>query len=277
MKLTGVKLYPAGAHTSVDLSFRDPTSQNPFQVRGIDGLDADQIVPRSYGSSLGSANRFYDFTLQKRDIVILIGLNPNLANSSSYSELRDQLFRVISSSRTGFVLLQFTNGTNVVATISGFVSKFETPQFTQNPEVRITISCDDPMLRAPTPVNVNFALSPTNNILINDLMSTAPHGLKFRLKVNDTIPQLIFADETAKWAFKVKPSGGFVNDDIFWFSSEYNNKYLYFVRGGTTYQLGDAVVTNSVWPIIFPGQNHLKCEASLDWLAVSYYPTYWGV
>jgi hypothetical protein len=279
MKLTSVELHPKNSSEVAVLSFRDPRRANPYNVKAITGLDADEIVPRYYGGSLGS-EKFHNLSLKKRTIVVRIGLNPSFANGKSFSDLRDAIYKVIHSSRTGTLGLQFKNGANVIAAISGFVTKLEAPLFNKEPEVQITVQCDEPMLKAPARINVDVTGLSTANAVITDDISTAPHGFLFTANVlANTASMTIVDPDDLTWALEVIPPGGFLLGDVIHFSSELNNKYLYLVRGGSTYYLADVIVPSSVWPIFFPGENKLQISPSIKfaWASIEHYPTYWGV
>lgn len=276
MKLTSVELHADNSSDVIVLSFRDPKATNPYNVKGIVGLDAGDITPRTYGSSLNT--KFYNMLLQKRDIVIKVGLNPQFSNGVSYSDLRDNLYKKISSSRSGKIQLQFKNGLEVVAAISGFISKLEAAHFDKTQEVQITINCDEPMLKALDPVSFNVNdFNPAKTIIFDD-KSTAPHGFAFEMIILQNIPSLAFSDPNDYWSFELIPLGGFLTKDILHFSSEYN-KYIYLVRNGLIIHLADVVMPGSVWPILFPENNVLAFNkpSSVAWFSVTHYPTYWGV
>lgn len=279
MKLTSVELHPAKSNEYVLLSFRDPNRYNPYNVKEIVGLAADEIIPRYYGMS--GTDKYYSLSLQKRDIVLKIDLSPRFDQSETVSDLRDYLYRMIASSRTGKIQIQFKNESEIVAAINGFVSKFETDHFDRNPEVQLTINCDEPMLRGLTPTDVSVTgLNPATTT-IQDTKSTAPHGFTFDMKVTASITGIKITDPRypTAWSFEVIPVGGFVNNDIVHFSSEYNNKQLYRTRAGGVLYLADVITIGSIWPFIFPGNNTFAFTnpTSLVWQKISYYPTYWGV
>ncbi len=98
---SSVELHPANSSDVCVLSFRDPTHANPYNVKEIIGLDADEIVPRFYGGSGNS--KFYNLLLEKREIVIRVELNPKFGEFETFSDLRDKLYRLIASSRTGII------------------------------------------------------------------------------------------------------------------------------------------------------------------------------
>lgn len=275
MRVTSVELHPAGSSDIAVMSFRDPGRKNPYNVKVINGLDADEIIPRYYGAS--GETKFYNLSLEKRELVIWVELNPDFKTGQSISDLRDAIYKMISSSRTGLLQIQFKDGLETIAAISGFVSKFEAPHFNKAPELQITITCNDPMLRALTPTIVDVVGLDPATTMIEDTKSTAPHGMKFEMSFTAAAASFSIGD--VGWDFEVTPVGGFLIGDVLHFSSEYNDKHVYIVRGVDTIHLADVITPGSIWPLLFPGENTFVCGSptSLNWDAISYYPTYWGV
>jgi len=283
MRVTSMCLCSPTLEEPITFGLRYTESQGQYIVRNIVGLDAEELIPKFYGTGLQTKSRFYDFGLKSRDIVMSLVLNPRFKLDESYSDIRDYLYRTISSTRTGMIELQFFSGATTVAKISGFITKFEVPYFTERPEVQITVRCDDPMFRAINPVIFEPEdLSSFNPIIIPDSISTAPHG--FSMEVVFTAPSdtfLIQDDPThPEWTFKVVPGGfGFIIGDQLYFCSEYANRHLYMVRGSVTTHLMDKIEPTSIWPTIFPGANVFQIVTlpKLDWVSFKYYAAYWGV
>jgi hypothetical protein len=280
MKVTSVSIVASGGNTC-DLSLMDPRSQNPFQVKGIDGLDAEEILRRYSGETGGSGSRYYDLTLRQREIVFLAGLNPRWADNESYSDLRDRLYKLIASSRTGEVTIVFSNGATQVAYLKGSIAKIEAPKFSPVQEAKITVDCIYPMLQAMTRTNVDLSpegvpLDPEDTLIVDD-QSNAPHGLKFTMRFTAGASLITIKDETNDWFYTVTPHLGFKTGDILHYSSEYGGKEIYIVRGDDTIYLADVVKRGSSWPRMYPGDNYLKTTAPVVWTSISYVPTYWGV
>ncbi|MET0787261.1 MAG: hypothetical protein ABWY25_11220 [Paenisporosarcina sp.] len=278
MKLTSVELHPANSSETAILSFRDPGRQNSYNVKAIVGLDADDIVARYYGGSGNS--KFYELSLVRRTIVVRIALNPKSNENESYSSLRDGIYKLIASSRTGQLQIQFKRNNSIIAAISGFVTKLESPHFNKEQEIQITVVCDEPMLKAP--VRTVISVSSLNTFLVNlqDGSSTAPHGFIFDLKFLADTASLTMADPNDdSWSFVITPSGGFLLDDVLHFSSEYNNKNLYLTRAAVDYHLAETITPGSIWPILFPGNNifAFSTPENVEWTKFEYYATYWGV
>jgi hypothetical protein len=60
-------------------------------------------------------------------------------------------------------------------------------------------------------------------------------------------------------------------------SSEHNNRIVHLERYAVFYQLADRIVPNSIWPVMFPGENSFICSDLAEWVYITHYPTYWGV
>lgn len=280
MKIDNVDLICSAQANVINMSFRDPGATNPYTAKAIVGLDADEIVPRFYGRSLSNGtSKFYSLSLEKRDVVVRILLNPDFSADETYSDLRDYVYKTISSSRTGQVTIMFKEGTTELAAVMGFITKVEAPHFNEIPEIQITISCDDPMLRGAATVDYDLTGLVQDAPVIVDSLSTAPHGFKAQLTFNVNSPDFTIADDALdpSWQFQISPVGGFGSGDILYFSSENNDKYLYMVRSGVTTHLVDKIAPGGVWPVLFPGSNAFVCDDVVDWDEITYIPAYWGI
>lgn len=282
MRVLGVDIHATNSDRVINFSFRDPDTQKPYVVKNILGLDADEIVTKFYGTSTVTNDKFYEMSLLKRNIIVHIGLNPTFAIDQTYSVLRDEIYKLVASSRTGAIQLRFKDEDKTVAAISGFVTKVEASHFTRSPELQLTVNCSDPTLKAFEQVSIDVTdLNPTSTAIIDD-ESTAPHGFRFGVLFTGTTETFAVQDSLLPtWAFAVdltgSPLGYFQSTDELHFSSEHNNRYLYLTRGFETVHLVDRIVPGSVWPIMFPGDNLFVCSEFVDWDYITHYPTYWGV
>jgi len=251
-----------------------------YLIKAMSGIDADTIAPRFYSSGQRTGAGLFDFALGLRELVFRIALNPKFLLDETFSELRDALYRAISANRTGVIRIQFNDGASVVAQISGFIVKFETSLFTKSPEAQLTIRCNDPFFRSVNYVHITDA-SPSNPIEIPDSLSTAPHGFVMGMEFSATADSITMQDTFTdpEWTFTVAPVGGFEIGDVLWFSSETTDKYVYIDRASVIIPIVDAIMPNSVWPIIFPGANtfYLREVEPITSYDIKYYPAYWGV
>jgi hypothetical protein len=99
MKITNISLVSEDSELA-NLSFRDPASRNKYVVKGVFGLDADDINSVYYGDSIDGSQHFREARLKSRELVFRVALNPNFWEGETYSSLRDNMYRAIARSRT---------------------------------------------------------------------------------------------------------------------------------------------------------------------------------
>lgn len=287
MRVTSVEIHPENSASVAVLNYKDVDGQSPYTVRTIEGLDATQIVSRAY---LGSDIVQNDLALLNRNIGVQIDLNPDFDERVSYSDLRDALYKLIWSGRTGLITLLFKDGPTTVATISGKVQNFETVQFSQKQAVKLSIFCDQPMLRAPSRTNVYVNDLLSRHFKVTDGKSNAPHGFQLAITMRRPVASLLIGAPHEGLFYGVsllmKPTavGGFQTGDLVFLSSEFGDKYLYITRGGEDLPIVDSIQFNSSWPLIFPGDNdffikdqdHMSYDVA-EINTLTYFPTFWGV
>lgn len=269
-------------------ALRAPGDTDRFLVKAIYGLDADELVPKFYGFGANTGTPFYRFGMKTREIVMRLVLAPNWENSDTYSSVRDQLYRAISKSRNGTVELQLKSTATTVAVISGQIVKFEVPHFNQDPELQITIRCEDPVFRSLTDMEyVDADFDSTGYISIPDQVSTAPHGFEMQVTfLKDAFTGFTIQDDsTYDWRFHVTAppnySDKFQLNDVLYFKSEYGKKELWVQRFPAKQNLMEMVSMDSVWPVIFPGDNefylpqYLNADYTIDF--IRFKSAYWGV
>lgn len=266
----------------MSLSLKRPAAAAKYLAKAVVGLDASEIVPKFYAFGLQNSAKFYDYTLPPREVVVRAVLNPNYENREQPSDLRDELYRTISSRRDSSLMMVFKNNAVSVAQLTGTIVKFEVPHFSVVPEVQMTIKCQDPILRAITYVWMDQDdLTSTHPFEITDAISTYPHGLVFEVVLLSAQPNFTLQDKETNpdWKFELAPPGGFLAGDILRVSSEFGNKTVTLERDGVVTPQIDSFVFGSLWPVIFPGYNEFFSNYSgqIQWNSMSYRPAFWGV
>lgn len=283
MRLSVVALSTSDTAEEILFSVQEHDPRYRYLVRGMVGIDAEEIIPKFYGVGTVTKKKFYEYTMKPRDVVMRVSLNPLFSINESVSEIRDAVYRLISADRSGEVTLQFRDGASIVFAIKGKITKMEVAHFTKSPELQITVNCIDPIFRSVVPTEIPVEELPTANpVLATDDLSTAPHGLNFKVKFTASTSTFIIQDDpsTPDWKFEVTANTPFAINDELYFSSDFGNKRVFWNKiSGTDVELMDKVISGSIWPQIFPGLNTLYFMqiANFDWLEFNYYSAYWGV
>lgn len=310
MLIDNIDIAAPNGSRSINFAFRDPGNRLPYQVKSVSGLDADEIVTRFLGNPFvgNDAPAFQAPLLLKREVVFLFGLNPEWEGTSTFSSLRDDLYRLIGACPSGQAEIRFNYGppeeddSHVQAHLVGRISKIEANHFVDRPEVQLTVSADEyPMLEAlvadeVAPVSIWWLAKPELDgekaVKLIDSVSTAAHGLEAEFTFSG--PAKSFKMEGLLdldgLRFEVK-NFTFATGDVLHLRSGYDDRYVYVVRDGVTTHLLDKVTAESVWPILLPGDNYYTWAtntvvsgvfkygtlSATAWSAVRWTPTFWGV
>lgn len=275
MKTTAIGFWSNDSEV-VHFNMTGPDVRNPYTIKSITGLDAEEIVPQYYASGLVSGSKFNELALNPREIVVRIDLKPNYRANQHPADLRGKLLKAIASSRTGTVQMRFYDLGVCWGAITGFITKFEAPTTTRDTEIQFTMRCDDPILRSLTVTSQIVSELDTDEPVLIDPISTSPHGFKFKLTFTGSVNPFAIEDPDGEWKFQIDYA--FLSGDELYFSSEYGDKYLYRIRSAVTLNLMDKLDQDSIWPMIFPGENAFEILGNtFDWDEVYWYETHWGV
>jgi hypothetical protein len=254
----------------MNFGFRDPGNRLPYQVRSITGLDADEIVMHFVGNSSTDVDcpSFNIPTLVKREITLLLGLNPDWGVSQNFSTLRDDLYRLIGACPSGQVQIRFNYGTSiddshVQAYLIGRISKIEANHFVDRPEVQLTITADEyPMLEALTYTEVTSpswgvqpGLATPSSVLLTDEVSTSPHGMELLFAFSNTTSNFKMEGLSNLEGLLFEIDGfNFLAGDLLAISTRPDARAVYVLRGTTITHLLDKVTAESIWPLMLPGR-----------------------
>lgn len=266
----------------VHFSLSDVPTSDRFLFRSWSGMATDAIVSSTYAFGASSNKPFLGMSMPDREIVLRLYLNPVYKRNETPADLRDEIYRIISSSRTGEIELRLYSSAAVVGYLMCTVTKVEAGYVNQMPEVQITFKADNPLIRGVSPVRYLGAdLPAVNPMVVGDNQSTAPHGFEGCVTFTSAEDSFTVQEKQTDpdWTFTVTPNGGFQVGDKLLFSSDYNNTFVYMDRSSTITHLVDKVQSGSVWPMIFPGWNELYFQewGSFDLDYVEWYSAYWGV
>lgn len=275
--------------TVANLSFNDPGATNPYIMKNLYGLDADEITNTFLP---GGANITNGLRLKSREVVMRIVLNPDFS-AQTYSDLRDAIYKAIASNITGQVTIRFKEGLTTKAEVTGFVTKFEVPHSEPEPEIQITVFCEDGLLRDPvdTVLTSQYTGSYSTGQLFDvvDDDSTAPHGFYMAVKFNSTVSWFRIEGNgfNTGWSFQVDAQqwgGGSnfqVNDELHIHSVPgVRTCYAYNASGGNFFGMADRIRPYSIWPMLYPGETSFRFMSSGGSWNIHYLyhnKAYWGV
>src|ERR1044072_3263406 len=116
-------------------------SDDPVQVRNVEGLGPIKADIASTPFATGRGEQYQGSTTDKRNIVSTLGLNPDWENQTM-STLRHLLYRYFMTE--SWVKLRFYSDYLPPVDIEGYVETFEPNMFSEDPEMSISIICPKP-------------------------------------------------------------------------------------------------------------------------------------
>lgn len=281
MKLTKIRL--AGP-SNVDLPFESAVMEGPFAFKGADGLGPSE-VDVSIGTTLHEGGYYKGRRPQNKEIVFLVGLQPEWNIGQTPAELRTTLYGLLTPKFNNPIKVQLMNGAVVVAQIEGYVKKMEISAFSKDPEVQVTVACMQPYFEAPVMMYQTPTTTVSGGITTMTILNpgTAPSGFVLAIEFTAThAGTLQLMDAASLAGEKMSINGGFVAGDRLTVNTKPGLRGVYKIPAGSSISqsiLG-SLTPDSVWLQLHGGDNQLR----LNNVAFSWYlgpfghtPMYWGV
>lgn len=265
----------------IKFAFLDTNLKVPYVVKGIAGLDAIDIVANFDGFGEGST-AYFDLVLPKRTVILSLGLNPVFRNARTYSDLRDELYRLVGSDRTGKVLIHFCLDDDKLATVKGAVAKIETAQFDQTQEAKITLVCDDGILRSTT-VNEVDVSSFGRTFFVRDYISTAPHGFYMEVRMKEASNSFTLKETYSVFSIhkvSLEPNVlGFKENDVLKISTDRNDRWVKLLSAGKEISITEYVegFRGARWPVLYPGRNRFELISNAELVKLEFKEAFWGI
>lgn len=122
------------------------SGSSPFFVKSVEGLDPINRDIRTIESAIDDGSTYLSSRSAMRNIVLTLEYKPDYAADQSVSSLRANLYQYFMPGANLSMLFETDEYENV--NIKGYVENFETPLFSKDPQVQISILCPQPWFKA---------------------------------------------------------------------------------------------------------------------------------
>lgn len=264
----------------LDLSLNASAGSNGYLIKNSVGLGPTDTTAVVIGFDINGIP-IKGSVASDREVVLRIELTPKLGQS--ISSLRDQLYKFMDKS----VILSLMNGAEVVASTPGFIKNFEAVHFSAQPEIQITIGCEDGYFYGPSALDIPLNLLEWEQPILTYEKGTAPTGftLEFDVTFANTFFQIF--NHSKFWhvgrgdvANVFRVGYPMIVGDHITLSTTPTDRRVTLLRGSTEYDLAGYVNAGAVWPQLYPGVNVFEWTFGSGWMTfdrMSYIPRYWGV
>jgi hypothetical protein len=245
---------------------------NGINIRDITGLDPVKATLTSSTFATQPGAIFQGSRRDTRNITLKLGIQPDPTSQTVrsikktiYSYFRPESERVLK-----FYVDDIDDTIEDGYQILGHVESCESPMFTDDPEVNISIVCYDPDFYDPIPVTVSGLTTADASPTVFNYIGTSETGIQITINVNRTVADIVLyytgPDETTQ---TMEIASSFIAGDIITIDTTPGSKEANLVRAGVTTSMVYAISPQSVWPMLAEGVNNLKFSASGAGIPVS--------
>jgi Phage tail protein len=257
--------------TVVDLPIIGALPSDLYILKSVDGLGPPEIDV-SIADTLNAGGVYQGRRPQSREIVAQVGLNPDYTAGQSVSDLRASLYGMLTPGYVDNVNIQIIDTAAVVVQTTGYVSKLEINPFSKDPEVQITIPCLQQYLQA---LSLLFLTPGSKSAPAINNVGTAPAGFFMEVIFTAGVTNWTLSDSSGK---KMQFNYVFLNGDTLRFDTRPGSRGIWLVRAGVTTNIIYALSTDSIWYMLYGGNNVFATSSQLfNWGNVYFLPQYWGI
>lgn len=229
-------------------------------VENIEGLDPVKATIVSSSFARLDGTQYQSSRREARNVKFRLGLEPDYI-TDSVSDLRSRLYGFFMPKSE--VSLRFIMSSGLSVDIPGRVESFETPLFTKEPAVDISIVCFDPDFVDPTLVTMSdFSTALETEILV-PYSGTVETGVVFSLLVDRVVSEFTIyhrpPDDTFRTLdFSTPLSAG----DVLTISTVSGAKGATLTRAATDSSVLYGISPQSNWIELMPGDNYIRVYAA---------------
>jgi hypothetical protein len=259
------------------LAFQLDDVSSGFVVSDIEGLDPVKATLASSSFASLEGARFQSGKRETRNIKLTIELKPNFT-FDTVRDLRSRLYGFFMPKTE--VNLQFYDSDGLEVDIWGRVESCETPLFSKEPEVAISIICYDPDFIDEQSVELAGATTDDETEMLIDYEGTVETGIVLTLHVDRSIGEFTIYHRPPDGTLRSFDFSALLFDtDVVEISTVPGDKYVTLTRDSVESFLLRAVLPQSDWIQLLPGENYLRvyCEGTSMPFELTYTPRYGGL
>lgn len=225
-------------------------------IEEITGLDPVKATLTSSSFSGMDGEFFQSSRRETRNIKFRLSIDPDPSESEVW-EVRNLVYGFFMPGSE--VTMRFFRSDGLVVDIPGRVETCDSPMFTQEPIVDISIICYQPDLVDMAPVVIEGLSTDNVQPTYVDYVGTVNTGLVFVLTVDAAMSAFTIYhtppdDETRTLQFE----GDLLVGDVLTISTVPGSKRVTLFRGNVEYSMLYAVSPESTWIQMMPGRNALR-------------------
>lgn len=232
---------------------------NGLILADVDGLEPVKatIVSSSFAGLDGS--QYQSSRRDDRNLKLKLDLEPDYI-TTSVRDLRRRLYQYFMPK--SYVNLRFYDSDDLVVDISGRVESFDTPLFSKDPEVDISIICFDPDFVELNSITLNGMTTSGSDETLIAYEGTVEAGVLFTMPVDRPLTEFNIYHRPPDGTLRSLDFSGSVDiGDVLKISTIPGAKSAVLTSGGTDSFILYAISPQSNWIELMNGDNYIRVYA----------------
>lgn len=256
---------------AVDLPIVHAKPADAYILKSADGLGPSEIEV-SIVETLNAGGHYQGRRTLTKELVLLVGLNPNHGVQQTVSDLRKTLYGLLTPGVVDKVKVELMDEDLSLAFITGYVKKMEIVPFSQTPEVQITMGCLEQYWTTSTLIYLDPG-DKAHPIISN--IGTAPSGFHMEVIFTTTMTSWTLMDDMGN---KMQIDHDFLAGDRLSIDTRPGQRGIWRDRADVHKNIIYALSHDSIWFMLHGGDNQFHTNLqTFNWGDVAYLPQYWGV
>lgn len=253
------------------------TPKDSLLLRSVTGLSAPDI-DLFIGDYSRDGGIYQGRSVQKRNVVMLIDLNPNPALGESAAGLRDLLYKTFIDPLVDADFLQIVmhDDINDDRYLVGYTEKVETDLFSSETIAQISMICPDPFIRSLTETALEHETGWT--IVPFNYLGTAETGFRVQINVLSDTPVVTLKNNAKTMVI----THDFLAGDIIYVNTNRGSRDITYTRSAVTYPAIAKLSPLSRWLELHSQNNSMRVYGTLETdlpaviKTLTYTDSYWG-
>ena len=233
-----------------------------YIIAEISGLDPVKATLVSSSFAMLDGAQYQSSRREARNITLTLDLEPDYS-VGSVQELRSRLYKFFMPKAS--VNLRFYMSDGLTVNISGRVESFESPLFTQKPQVSISIMCFSPDFYDPSEVTISGNTTPPPIFpavtvpLVIDYKGTVETGVKFILSPTQTVTTFTIFNKAANDVQQVLEFTASINSGtVLTINTVSGEKEASLLTNGNAASILYGIAPYSNWINLYHGENQIS-------------------
>lgn len=250
---------------------------NGYIIEDIEGLDPVKATIASSNFAQLDGAQYQSSRRETRNIILTVGLEPDYV-TTSVRDLRINLYNYFMPKR--LISLRFFMSEGLTVDISARVESFETPLFTKEPQVKISLLCFDPDFVELESIEIDGDTVSDSSEFLIEYNGTTETGIKFILNVDRILTEFTIYHRPADDQVRTLDiSAALEADDVLTINTMVGSKAVTLLRDATLSSVLYGMTPQSNWIELQPGDNYLRVYAvgAAIPFTIEYTPRYGGL